>query len=457
MTFDKSDVITPKNSIYRYVAIASSIAAVFLVMFMIFRWIYVYDEIYGYICMDINPSVEFAIDENYIVIKAEPINDDGIQLIDDMEVKGRPVKDIMFEMLKRCEDKGFIDKKDERIILVSAAVEDSGEDKNKIYSERGMDDFLNGLGKEIDNFEGGVFSVKTVRSNFEERQLSSKYKTSMGKYHLFLKAKESGVRIKPEELNGMTVRELIEKLDVKKDNEKLQNSSSEPEPKVTKKPEKPLRPSETPMATIRPTDSPKALPTVTPSAELKPIQNKNQVPEKVTEPPVKDATVKVPEKTPIVSGVQKGKGELKIQHLSDDKNINTKGIHYNFIVVNTGNKAIDMKDVKVRYYLKEDEKTELRFAVYYYGLGDEKKDVNGKFHNLKGRSKANKFLEITFDTGILEPGKSVYVLGEIISEDWRDFNQQDDYSFKAKGQSYEDWDRITAYVSDNLVWGIEPD
>jgi len=40
---------------------------------------------------------------------------------------------------------------------------------------------------------------------------------------------------------------------------------------------------------------------------------------------------------------------------------------------NTGNEAIDLKDVKVRYYFKEDVSIdEMNWAVYFYSLGSER-------------------------------------------------------------------------------------
>ncbi|NLD47278.1 MAG: anti-sigma factor domain-containing protein [Clostridiaceae bacterium] len=146
---------------------------------------------------------------------------------------------------------------------------------------------------------------------------------------------------------------------------------------------------------------------------------------------------------------------LKIQYYCLDKQIDTQGINYSFTILNTGDHSVDLKDTKVRYYFKEEEDKLLRFEIYYFGDG-KTEDVHGKFFDIPDGQKANKYLEITFSKGAVSPGETLHVRGIFYRDDWSRFNQGDDYSYNPVDETYVDWDKITIYVSDKLVWGVEP-
>ena len=65
-----------------------------------------------------------------------------------------------------------------------------------------------------------------------------------------------------------------------------------------------------------------------------------------------------------------------------------------FCSENTGNELINLKNVKVRYYFKEDVDKTINFSVYY-SLGEEKTDVNGKVYNIAKLDSTNRYLEVT--------------------------------------------------------------
>ncbi|WP_252891755.1 hypothetical protein [Thermoclostridium stercorarium] len=53
-------------------------------------------------------------------------------------------------------------------------------------------------------------------------------------------------------------------------------------------------------------------------------------------------------------------------------------------------------------------------------------------------------------------GASIEVQGRFSKIDWTDYTQTNDYSFNPTASSYVDFNKITAYISGNLVYGIEP-
>jgi hypothetical protein len=67
-------------------------------------------------------------------------------------------------------------------------------------------------------------------------------------------------------------------------------------------------------------------------------------------------------------------------------------------------------------------------------------------------------LEIGFNdtTAELKPGEFIEIKAGINEINWVNYNQANDYSFRASGHPYADWDKITAYTSDMLACGVEP-
>ncbi|WES32597.1 hypothetical protein P0092_12590 [Ruminiclostridium papyrosolvens DSM 2782] len=68
-------------------------------------------------------------------------------------------------------------------------------------------------------------------------------------------------------------------------------------------------------------------------------------------------------------------------------------------------------------------------------------------------------LEISFtsEAGVFLPGKNAEVQAFVLKSDWGKYSQIDDYSFNSSDSGFVDWNRVTGYVGDKLVWGIEPE
>ena len=73
-------------------------------------------------------------------------------------------------------------------------------------------------------------------------------------------------------------------------------------------------------------------------------------------------------------------------------------------------------------------------------------------------SGADYYLEIGFTSaaGTLSPGQSAEVQARFSKTNWTNYNQADDYSFKASVTQYTNNQQVTGYKSGQLAWGIEP-
>ncbi len=125
-------------------------------------------------------------------------------------------------------------------------------------------------------------------------------------------------------------------------------------------------------------------------------------------------------------------------------------------IYNTANTAVDLRDVKVRYYFTVD--GEKPMSVDFWTT-TAKQNVNAQFVKMAvPASQADHYLEIGFtdSAGVLQPGSKVGVYTWFNKSDWSSFNQTNDYSFTNSADSVES-NKVTGYVSGALKWGIEPE
>lgn len=445
VTFDDKDIYRSKKSIQRFVAMSASIAAIFALIFMFFRFEPADTSAFGYVSLDINPSIEFSIDKDYKVLNAVALNADAAKLIDAVEIKNKTIESVIIEILKQSKNNGYIKTGEKTDVLISATFSNSKKDNNdnREADRASLEKLLIEINKDIHGYDSSIVGI-TLQVTPLEREAAKKYGISMGKYNLFLKAKDKGKDISIDQLNNIKVTELIDSIDDEVDN---QSPNTDEDPLNTFEPV--YTPSKEPIEEQTPKgELPKQ--TLTPKPEATPKLPQTVITDKITP----TATL-VP--TPWVQNTKgNASKELKIKHYSNDNNALVKAIRWDFVIENTGDDIIDLKDVKVRYYFTEETDKTINLMSYFYSLGNEKTDFNGKVYKVSGLKEANRYLEITFNKGSVSPGETAWLFGALAREDWSEFNQKDDYSFNPEAKTFSDWNRMTAYISDKLVWGIEP-
>ncbi|NUP01431.1 MAG: hydrolase [Nonomuraea sp.] len=117
-----------------------------------------------------------------------------------------------------------------------------------------------------------------------------------------------------------------------------------------------------------------------------------------------------------------------------------------FKLFNDGTTALQLNQVKIRYYLTGTET--YRFACSWAVVSCS--TVTGTFVRQSG---ADQYLEVGFTSGSLAPGANTADLQlRFYRSDWQNFTQGDDYSYGPQ-TSYADWDKATVYVGGQLAWG----
>ncbi|WP_432058104.1 cellulose binding domain-containing protein [Streptomyces sp. bgisy022] len=128
-------------------------------------------------------------------------------------------------------------------------------------------------------------------------------------------------------------------------------------------------------------------------------------------------------------------------------------------VRNTGSTTIPLNRVKVRYYFSADAPdAAYRFACSWAVRGCAA--VTGTFGTPeRPTATADRYLEIGFTAaaGSLAPGEDTGDLQlRFHRSSWQPLRQSDDHSFAGERTAYADWDRVTARIDGETVWGTAP-
>ncbi|MCM3171802.1 X2-like carbohydrate binding domain-containing protein [Paenibacillus sp. MER 99-2] len=150
-------------------------------------------------------------------------------------------------------------------------------------------------------------------------------------------------------------------------------------------------------------------------------------------------------------------GDLTIQAFNGNTSSSTNGISPKFKLINSGNSAIQLSDVKLRYYYTIDGEEAQTFWSDWASVGSA--NVTSQFVKLATPvAGADHYLEVGFTSaaGTLNAGQSAEIQARFSKNNWSNYNQSNDYSFKASGTQFANHEQVTGYVGDELVWGIEP-
>ncbi|WP_235533085.1 glycoside hydrolase family 6 protein [Paenibacillus sp. Leaf72] len=141
--------------------------------------------------------------------------------------------------------------------------------------------------------------------------------------------------------------------------------------------------------------------------------------------------------------------DLVLQYRAGDTNATDNQIKPYFNIKNIGSTAVDLSDLKIRYYFSKEGTAAMDSAIDWAQVGGT---------NIL-RTFTDTYVELSFTSGasaIQAGGQSGDIQLRMYKTDWTNFDETNDYSYDPTKTSYQDWNKVTLYKGGSLVWGIEP-
>lgn len=149
---------------------------------------------------------------------------------------------------------------------------------------------------------------------------------------------------------------------------------------------------------------------------------------------------------------------FKLQYQVGDVSASPNQLTPHFNIVNNSGAAVPLSEFKIRYWYTNEGNKAQTYACDYASMGCA--NTSGTFVKMSpSQTGADNYLEIGFTAaaGSLAAGaQSGGIQARINKSDWTNYTQTGDYSFDPTKTAYTDWDHVTLYRNNGLVWGIEP-
>ncbi|GIM47214.1 hypothetical protein DNHGIG_27630 [Collibacillus ludicampi] len=158
---------------------------------------------YAYITIDVNPSVELAIDRQELVLFANPLNDDAKKLLENTQLTGKQVDQAVAVLADESVRQGYLKAQSEVLISASRV---QGEDERTIDLTQLEDKLMNAFHHAVS--QNIPVDVEGVIVSDELRHEAMSQGLSAGKYYLYETARSLGVPVTIDELRHESITEV---------------------------------------------------------------------------------------------------------------------------------------------------------------------------------------------------------------------------------------------------------
>ena len=157
------------------------------------------DTLAAVVSLDVNPSVELNVNKGEKVISARGLNEDGVSILGNMDLKGTDLEVAVNAVVGSMLRHGYIDEMANSILLSVSG--NGGFDADALKAK---------LSSEIDAMltNGAVLSQNVSDVDDDVRLISEKYGISLGKAALIEEIIDSNERHNAKELSSLTINEL---------------------------------------------------------------------------------------------------------------------------------------------------------------------------------------------------------------------------------------------------------
>lgn len=183
------DIIAGRNFLTRNLSIAASFIICFITAAFIFQYISL-NRVYAYIGLEINPSLEIAVNNRNLVAGVRAFDEEGLKLVQENNFSKIHLETALKELLAQSLEYEYLHGDNPNVIGVSVCTADSGELMAMV--EETIKEVL-----AENNIESTIFIFHMDKQTREE---AVKNNVSPIRYLLWTKAKEQGLSLPFEEI-----------------------------------------------------------------------------------------------------------------------------------------------------------------------------------------------------------------------------------------------------------------
>ena len=153
-------------------------------------------QVIAYVAVDINPSIELGINYQGKVLEAIGLNDDGVKLLEKVDLTGLPVNQAVSMITAQAVKENYITPEKENSVLISVSTK-----KELPESAKNLEQHV----KKVLEQEKIAVEAEAIEVPMKIREMARKEKVSPGKYVILIEAVEEGLDLSIEDVKGSSI------------------------------------------------------------------------------------------------------------------------------------------------------------------------------------------------------------------------------------------------------------
>jgi hypothetical protein len=202
-----------------YLTVTSRLAAaVFLVLIAFLglsNFVGSDNHVAAYVTVDINPSVEFGIDADEVVIEAQGLNEDGEKLLKHVKFKGKKLEEVSTELMIQANEQHYlnpyIEAHEGSIVITSTVMNEDVQFTDEEVTAK-VKKSVERVLQDKHPQQSEEFVVSTLPAPKELREEARNKGVSAGKLAIELLSKDQGNPISSEDLKDLSIHEAAKKM-----------------------------------------------------------------------------------------------------------------------------------------------------------------------------------------------------------------------------------------------------
>lgn len=203
--FSDDQIYTRNSNLVKILSFGSAAAAIILIAFLVFFKYTPQDQIFAYVDIDINPSIELVINKDHKVIGVEAINDDAKTLAKNLDIQEKPLDTAIINVIEKSISSGYLNKENAGILFSATLAK---KEEGSTSSEQ-IDKLLNICKDAALKTTTLKTEVKTLNTTYETIELARLASTTLGRYYIYKKLSDTGSDTSLESIKNMPVENLF--------------------------------------------------------------------------------------------------------------------------------------------------------------------------------------------------------------------------------------------------------